>query len=277
MPTSLSPLRYPGGKSKLFGLVSSLLKNNFPSNNGNLTYIEPFAGGSGLAIKLLMEGIVNRIVLNDFDYAIYCVWELIVNNSNLLCDFIKLVPLNISEWKKQRFIYENYQNYNSIQLGLATFYLNRTNVSGIIKGGVIGGLSQSGKYKMDARFNRIELINRVKKISQSRESIDLYYWDAKDFIFDVLPKYENTFIYFDPPYVKKGPSLYKNAFAMEDHISLFDAIVVCDKKWIVTYDYCDFIKDLYKNFDTDTLSIHYSTGQVKNGNEIIIYSPSILH
>lgn len=274
MPTSDSPLRYPGGKTKLFSFVSKLIDLNLPNDR---VYIEPFAGGSGLAIRLLLNQKVDRIVLNDLDYSIYCIWDLILNNSDELCEFIRTVPLNIAEWKKRRNIYENQKKHNSTEIGLSAFYLNRTNVSGVLKGGVIGGQNQTGDYLIDARFKRDKLIEKVNRINAQRSNISLYNLDAKDFILTILPNYPECFVYFDPPYVKKGSSLYKNAFTNQDHITLCRAIENCNLKWIITYDRCDFIENLYSHYKTEILTIKYSAGQEKSGDEIVIYSPSIIH
>ena len=273
MPKTYTPLRYPGGKTKLYDFISSVLSSN--QMNG-CTYVEPFAGGAGLAIKLLLKQKVERIIINDIDYAVYCVWDLIVNNSELLCEFINSVPLNVTEWQRQRAIYSNQDSYSPTEIGLSAFYLNRTNVSGVLKGGVIGGLSQEGTYKIDARFNRKALIDKVSAIAQRRECIDVYNWDARDFISNILPNYDNCFVYFDPPCVQKGPSLYRNSFSHRDHQYLYEIISDCPHRWIVTYDKCELISELYSDYASEVLSIKYSAGQTKSGDEIVIYGPGVL-
>lgn len=272
MATSYTPLRYPGGKSKLFSLVSDIISSN---NLSQSTYIEPFAGGAGLALKLLFEQKVSNIVLNDFDYAIYCIWDTILNRVDEICSFIETVPLTVLEWRKQREIYNNQEHHTSVDIGKSAFFLNRTNVSGVLKGGVIGGLSQEGTYKIDARFNRTALIQAILRISKARDSIDLYNWDAKDFITYIIPNYSGCFVYFDPPYVKKGPFLYKNSFGSTDHIQLQEAISTCPEKWIVTYDDCDLIREIYGAYEFETISVNYSVGKTKQGSEIIVYGPGL--
>lgn len=269
-----SPLRYPGGKTKLYNYVAKLV---YANDMVGCTYVEPFAGGAGLAIKLLLNGIVNNIILNDIDYAIYSFWEVMVNHTDVLCNFIKNVPLNIMEWQRQKDIYINQSGHTLIEVGLSAFYLNRTNVSGVLTGGVIGGITQEGNYKIDARFNRENLINRICTIADKRDHIQLYNWNATDFILKILPNYNNCFVYLDPPYVKKGPCLYRNSFTKEDHKYLADVVAGCHFKWIVTYDKCDLIEELYKGFDHEILSINYSAGKTKSGKEIIIFSSNTNH
>jgi len=268
-----TPLRYPGGKTKLFPLVSEIISIN---NLSNCTYIEPFAGGAGLALKLLLNGIVNKIVINDYDYAIYCIWDTILEQTEEMCEFIEDVPLTVSEWQRQREIYNNQDNHSKKEIGMATFFLNRTNISGVLKGGVIGGLSQEGNYKIDARFNRKTLIESIRTIADVKENIDLFSWNAKDFITQIIPNYQNCFVYFDPPYVKKGPFLYTNSFNENDHIQLEQVISTCPEKWIVTYDDCELIRNLYKDYYSESLSINYSVGKTKKGDEVIIYGQNVL-
>lgn len=268
----MTPLRYPGGKTKLYKFIANIIKTN---NMEGCTYVEPFAGGAGIAIKLLLNGIVDRIVLNDIDYAIYSIWKVMLEQTDKFCEFISTIPLNTNEWQRQKEIYDNQKEHTQYDVAMAAFYLNRTNISGILSGGVIGGLSQEGKYKMDARFNREGLIKRVRVIAEYKEKIYLYNWNAVDFVYNILPNFDNCFVYFDPPYVKKGPWLYRNSFTEEDHKYLAEVIKACKFKWVVTYDKCNLIENYYKDFKREDLSVYYSAGQTKRGEEIIIYSSNI--
>lgn len=272
MRSIFTPLRYPGGKTKLYPYVRDIIQLNHLLG---CTYIEPFAGGAGLALKLLLNNIVSRIVLNDIDYAIYSFWISVLEETKQFCDLIEKVPLNVVEWQKQKNIYMNQEEYSRFEVGFSTFYLNRTNVSGVLRGGIIGGLSQEGSYKIDARFNRSDLVSRIKAIAEKKEFIDIYNWNAEEFIVNIIPTYENSFINYDPPYVKKGPSLYTNSFTKNDHINLSKMIVACQENWIITYDKCDFIQNLYSDFRQEIILLNYSTGKTKKGNEVVIFSNNI--
>lgn len=206
-----SPLRYPGGKGKLEPFMELLIEQT-----GHIggTYIEPFAGGAGIALELLEKNIVNKIVINDLDKGVYSFWKAILTETDKFINDIRNIPLTIDEWNRQRAVLEDNRRY-SYELGFATFYLNRTNRSGIIKGGVIGGVEQSGSWRMDARFNRNELIERILKITRRKRQIHIYNKDVNSFVRNYLPQYEeNAFVYFDPPYFGKGKQLYLNFFLM---------------------------------------------------------------
>lgn len=273
IPYSYSPLRYPGGKTKLYDFVKDIVLEN---DLYGKTYIEPFAGGAGLALKLLLKNDVGRIVINDLDTSIYSFWYTVLNEPESLCRFIYDVPISVDMWKQQRKIYMHSSEYSRLELAQAVLYLNRTNISGVISGGLIGGINQDGTYLMDARFNKESIIKRIGDIADRKSSIFLYNMDANDFIKSKeLKHFYNALINFDPPYVKKGQQLYKNAFTEEDHTILRDSIKKCSRKWIVTYDICDITENLYKNYRHGYIDINYSANVNRKAQELIVFSNNI--
>ena len=264
-----SPLRYPGGKGKLEPFMELLIRQT-----GHLggTYVEPFAGGAGIALELLEKGIVSDIVINDLDKGIYSFWRAILTETDRFINNIRNVELSIDEWNRQQEIIDDCSRY-SYELGFATFYLNRTNRSGIIKGGVIGGIEQAGNWRMDARFNREALIERIVKIASRKNHIHLYNKDVNSFIQNYLPKYQqNAFVYFDPPYFDKGKQLYLNFFSYDDHVRIERMInnqVNCD--WVITYDDVQEIADIYQNHILKRFDLNYSAAVKRKASEIIIF------
>lgn len=266
-----SPLRYPGGKGKLAPFMKVLIEKT--GHKGG-TYIEPFAGGAGIALDLLENDIVSQIVINDLDKGIYSFWRAILSETDRFVEAVHEVPLSVEEWKKQREILLRADNKYSFELGFSTFYLNRTNRSGIINGGMIGGLEQNGVWKLDARFNKDNLINRILKIAKKKECIHLYNKDVASLIKNYLPKYEKeAFVYFDPPYFKKGKQLYLNFFNEQDHVRIEKMIresVNCD--WVITYDDVPEIANIYVNHELRRFDLNYSVAQKRKESEIIIFS-----
>lgn len=208
-----SPLRYPGGKSKIAPLIRLIIEK---TGSSDITYIEPFAGGAGVALSLLIEGVVDQVVINDYDKAIYSFWRALKEAPQELIDLIEHTPLTIDEWKHQKDIYSTQNKRYSVELGFAAFYLNRTNRSGILSAGPIGGYNQTGNYGMDARFNRDALIGRIQEIAKYKSQIVVYNKEIRSFISGVIPKYQaNAFVYFDPPYFENGQRLYKNLYGAD--------------------------------------------------------------
>ena len=236
MAKSLSPLRYPGGKSKIYERVKNLIIAN---DYGNRTYIEPFAGGFGIGINLLCENIVPSAILNDFDSHIYHFWYSVFNDTENLLRLISDTPITIEEREKQK------QNYNDLDAdplidGFATLFLNRVNFSGVIKGGPIGGLDQLGAYKIDCRFNKENIKSKIEVIFQLKNKIKLYNKDAGYLIrMNIMKMKSPMFLNIDPPYVIKGSKLYTNFFTEDDHLNLQQIIAnhLSDEyPWIITYD-----------------------------------------
>ncbi len=274
MLRTYTPLRYPGGKAKLYNYVRDILMANDLIGE---TYIEPFAGGAGLALKLLFNNDVRRIIINDFDPAIYSLWYSILNHSDDLRALVQETPLSVEEWERQKLIYMTGPESGVVEFGFSALYLNRTNVSGIIQGGIIGGVEQTGNYLLDARFNRDTLARLIGDIAEKRDQIILTNLDAKDFLApSSLNAYRKVFIYCDPPYVQKGSKLYKNSFAEIDHITLCDTMKHCRRKWFVTYDICDLISKTYHGFRRSTIDIHYSAKTVRKAKEYAFFSNNLI-
>lgn len=269
MAKSLSPLRYPGGKSKIYDKVKKLIEAN---TLGDRTYVEPFAGGFGIGIRLLCDDIVQSAVLNDFDSHIYHFWYSVLYQTEALLKKIADTPITLEEREKQKAVYRD-SSADELSDGFATLFLNRVNFSGIIMGGPIGGLSQSGEYKIDCRFNKSEIVKKIERIAQLKKRIELYNCDASDLITVRLRDTICTsFFNIDPPYVKKGHKLYANYFKEKDHRNL--ARVINEHlgvtRWIVTYDDCDLIRGIYKQYHMLEYGIQHNAGGSVMGKEIVI-------
>lgn len=265
-----SPLRYPGGKGKMLGVVKKIINDN---NLAGSVYIEPFAGGCNLALNLLFEGLVEEIRLNDYDLAIYAVWYAILNHNNEFIQLIIDTPVSVDEWYRQKGIYQE-ETENLLKLGFATFYLNRTNRSGIITACPIGGFDQTGDYSIDCRFNKENLIARIRKIYEYRKKIKIYNYDAIEFFKRRFP-YKSLF-FIDPPYYNKGAQLYKNSFVHDDHVNISKSIYRLKYNWIVTYDNTDEIIDIYKNSTIHDYELTYSVETKRKGKEILIASDNMV-
>lgn len=265
-----SPLRYPGGKYKLYSYISELVQENECS-----TYIEPFCGGAALAFELLLNNVVKRIVINDFDYSIYCFWHSVLADTDRFLQKVYDTNITIEEWHAQKQIREHLDNYSELDVGFSTFFLNRTNRSGIIdKAGPIGGLNQTGDYSIDCRFNKKTLANQIKRIAEQADRIALYNLEALDFIDKVILHTRKSFVFFDPPYYGKGPELYTNFYSHGDHVNLSHAILekMKNRKWIVTYDSTNAIKSMYASVPGIEFRLQYTLQDKKAGSEVMFFS-----
>jgi DNA adenine methylase len=268
-----SPLRYPGGKSCLFEFTSNLLSHNH-LNHGH--YAEPFAGGCGLALALLYAGQVAEISINDVDPSIWAFWDSVLNRTGDLISLIEETPVSIEEWHRQREIHRDSDVSDSLALGFSAFFLNRTNRSGIIKGGgVIGGLDQTGNYKIDCRYNVDDLSKRIKRVSRYKSQIHLTNLDAQDFLDSCRSLPSRSLLFIDPPYFKKGPGLYTSYYKERDHSALADRISLIETPWVVTYDNTQEIRQLYTSHRQYSFDLHYSLNQKRIGEELLVVSQTL--
>ena len=274
MEQNYSPLRYPGGKAKLANTIKSIINVN---KIYDCSYIEPFAGGAGVGLSLLFSQYVKEIILNDINYQLFSFWKTLLENPEYLIKKIYNTNLTIDEWKKQKYIFQNPQKYEQKKVGFSFFFLNRTNRSGILNAGVIGGQNQTSKYKIDARFNRDSLINKIKIISDYKDKIRFYNMDTIDFLYHFQTNPRKTyFAYFDPPYFNKGQDLYTNFYTYNDHKNLSNVIQnTVPYKWVLTYDDAPEIKKLYKQRYITSFNLLYCAHDVKIGKELLIFSDGL--
>lgn len=267
-----TPLRYPGGKGKFAPFVKDLMRANDLTGD----YLEPYAGGAGVALDLLFSGYCKNIHINDLDLAIFNFWKSITNDTESFLKIVNDTPVTMEEWYKQKAILEDHQNHSHLEHGFATFFLNRTNRSGILKGGVIGGKAQAGEYTLDARFNKEKLMKRIECIGNYKNRIHVYNEDASELlkrVDQILP--DNSLIYLDPPYYVKGQGLYRNFYTHNDHILIRETLDNVKTKWIVSYDDCLEIKKIYTGYQQDSYVLNYSAYHKVKGSEVMIYGPDI--
>ncbi len=269
----VSPLRYPGGKLKVVDYVKRLFEEN---NLMDGTYIEPYAGGASVALTLLFSEYAGRIKINDIDRSIYAFWHSVLNETDNLCRLVHDTPINMDVWHAQRQVQLRKQEAELLELGFSTFFLNRTNRSGILSGGVIGGKEQTGNFKIDARFNKDNLIERIESIAEYADRIELTKMDAVELIKSIKNPSDKTFCYLDPPYYVKGRDLYLNYYNDDDHKAIAKAIKKYKGKWIISYDAVDFIRELYKDYRQKEYYLSYSAGNPAKGKEIVVYSDGLV-
>ncbi len=271
-----SPLRYPGGKNRLAKFIAKVCVDN--DINGH--YIEPYAGGASVALNLILEGKIQQITINDYDRSIWAFWRCVLSYHHQLCEMIEDADITIENWKKQKEIQKNKKQASVLELGFSTFFLNRVNISGIINAGAIGGINQNGTYKMDCRFNKSALIEKIKHIAKHKKQIHLYNLDALKLIEKIQKESNNsnTIFYFDPPYYLKGSSLYMNYYNDEKHKQVSNAIKSINNiNWIVSYDNTPSIDKIYKwtKNNKKKYSFNHSAYKSREGKEILFFSDKL--
>lgn len=263
-----SPLRYPGGKSAMAGFLHGLrVANRLPDRN----FAEPYAGGAGAALTLLFRGEAPAVHINDIDEAVSDIWWAILKRIDEFSEMIETTPLTMDEWFRQRAIYRDPKSVSRLERAFAAFYLNRCNRSGIIlNGGAIGGIRQSGRWRLDARFNRAGLVARCQRVAQQGSRIHLTALDGIEFVQSLADT--GAFLFIDPPYFGKGPTLYLNALDPPYHAALATALRAMNgSPWVLTYDDCPEVRALYEDWAAVRgYSLRYSASSHTRGGELLI-------
>lgn len=269
-----SPLRYPGGKNKLSAFIAKICIDNRIDGH----YVEPYSGGASVALFLLIEGFVKKITINDKDRSIYAFWHSVLNKPKQLCALIENAELTVDEWRRQREIQSRKNKADLLELGFSTFYMNRTNRSGIINAGIMGGVNQDGNFLMDCRFNKTELISRIKIIAAHKKQIRLYKKDAVKLIEKIQNESEcsNVIFYFDPPYYQKASTLYMNHYEEKNHKLVSEKIKAINNiKWVVSYDNVEEIRNLYSDCSKKEFTFKHTAYNSRDGKEILFFSANI--
>ncbi len=210
-------------------------------------------------------------MINDLDQALYSFWRSAIFDSERFIETIRSTPVTVNEWRKQKKVYQD-RRAKRFERGFATFYLNRTNVSGILNGGPIGGVSQTGKWKVDARYNREGLIQRIRELAEYRNRITVTNKDGLELVDKYLLQ-KNTFVYLDPPYYEKAADLYLNFYVQRDHARLARKLNAhADAPWLLTYDDHPEILQLYPHRRTLNYSLSYNAYERRRGRELMILS-----
>jgi DNA adenine methylase len=275
MPSHPSPLRYPGGKHSLAPLLAGIMVCN-DLHDGVL--VEPFAGGAGAALRLMFDEFASELILNDADPRIFAFWRAVLNQTEELVRRVRTAPITIRKWRQCRAIYDSgVSRQSQLDVAFSTFFLNRCNRSGILMdGGPIGGYDQGGKWKLDARFNREDLVARIRRVASYRDRIKVTRMDARKLLSGLCCKDDRLLVYLDPPYYHKGQRLYLNSLDHKDHQGLARLLSKDPPfRWVLTYDNVEAIREMYASFAPQPVELSYSAYRRGLGRELIIFDPRL--
>jgi DNA adenine methylase len=272
MKPTVTPLRYPGGKTWLLPYINDFLKFHKIQLG---TIIEPFAGSASVSVGLLKSGIADNAVLCENDPMIISFWKSALYSSEEFVELIKNTDISMDTWYefKKYLANDAPTKYSDLEIGFAFLFYNRTNYSGIITAGPIGGRRQLSKYSIKCRFNPERIIKKVSQLSALNERIEIIHGDGNEYLRKFTGNQEeNIFIYVDPPYYDAGKVLYRKFFAIDDHMELEGILTHINSPWLASYDDVNFIRNLYKSSKSQYVYTDYQAGNLKRGSRELLLS-----
>lgn len=272
-PLPVSPLRYPGGKALLAGYIADVLEAHLLVG---CTFYEPYLGGASVSLELLGKGSISNAVWVERDPLVYAFWRSVLTDPDGLCAAIDDLDVSIETWEGFQHYREvrtpRTRKYSVLELGVAGLFFNRTNFSGIIGAGPIGGRSQSSKYGIDCRFNKERIKEQIRSVSTYSDLITIHYDDAVDFMRKNSEALSTgfCFTYIDPPYYSQGRKLYRYFYEEQHHIDLADFIGKQGYPWLISYDDHARIKELYAENRIQPIYLDYNVKSSKRATELLI-------
>jgi DNA adenine methylase len=270
-----SPLRYPGGKTRACKIIHEVINRHFDLTQFD-TLASPFFGGG--SFEFYFQNMYNcRLIVNDKFIPLYNFWEQVKTNKELLCSSLDNI-INVSKEEFGEFrklILEFDRNYSLLTSqedklinSVRYFIINRCSFSGATLSGGFSGEASSKRYTPSSikRIRSLDLMNT-----------EIHNLDFECFI--STNSYDNTLMFLDPPYYleKSKSKLYGNNGDMHehfDHEKLFKTISSSSKNWIMTYNNCDYIKNMYQDYNIVEVDWSYGMNKSKKSSEIIIMSKS---
>jgi DNA adenine methylase len=269
----MSPLRYPGGKARLAAYISGVIEENYL--NG-CTFYEPFAGGASVSLELLRLGFVSDAVLVEKDPLVFSFWWCVFNRTEDLCAAVDACPVSIETWQQlqpTRAIADPTDGrFTVLQLATAGLFFNRTNFSGIIGAGPIGGEEQLSEYKIDCRFNKEKITRQIRAAARFSHRISVHCGDAVTFMRENAEAISTgfSFVYVDPPYYEQGRKLYRHHYVDEDHVQLASFLQNQAYPWLLSYDDHPRIRELYAGNTVQPIYLDYNVRSSRLAQELAI-------
>lgn len=266
-----NPLRYPGAKSKLVPYIQKLIETE---NLIGCTFYEAYAGSAAVSFGLLENNIIQKAIINELDPLIYNFWYSVMNHTEELIQLIESEDITIDNWNKYSLYRNNeyLEGKSALEIGFAGLFLNRTNFSGILNANPLGGIDQKSQYKINCRFNKKRIIKSIEELSKFSDRIEIYNMDAIDFLKEKTKYKRNkkTFVYIDPPYYAKGPSLYRYYYEDNMHKELARFIKTKSYPWLVSYDDIPEIRKMYRHSKRQHIFLDYSVNTHALGKELLL-------
>lgn len=266
-----NPLRYPGAKGKLVDYVAVVLEENLLAG---CTIHEPFGGSAAVSLDLLSRGFATKAIIVERDPLVFSFWRMVFEDADRLCQDIEELAVNMGTWHALDHLRMIDRPTQSIlpSLALAGLFYNRTNYSGIVGAGPIGGQSQTSDYKIDCRFNKAAVVASIRWYSELKGRVEVVFDDAMMYLRRNQESLESGFhfVYLDPPYYGHGKKYYRYHYGHGQHAELARFLVRRKFPWLLSYDDHPVIREMYGKLDRYVIYMDYSARTSRRAKELLV-------
>ena len=265
-----NPLRYPGSKASFASSVGAFVT---ACGYTGFEIVEPFAGSASVSIDLVSSGVCSKAILIERDPLLYAFWSAVFFDTRRLCNRINKLSIDLGTWHDLRplLAINSPDEYELIDLAVAGLFFNRTNFSGVLHAGPIGGQQQKSVYKVNCRFNKDDLIARIRAIAKLQNRVEVIFSDALGFLETQKEAVnQNRFYYVDPPYFVQGEKLYRYSFELSQHKQLAKVLSELKAPWLLSYDRHPVIEMLYERYASSGFKFKYSSKIRKVEREFLV-------
>ncbi len=271
----MSFFRYPGGKNKLKKII---IKKILPYINNKTQYREVFFGGGSICLDMIKDNTIDNIWINDKDIGIACLWTSLISHHQILKEKIIHFTPSVDKFYNIRdeLLQLKTQPSDIIDIGFKKLAIHQLSFSGLgtKSGGPLGGKEQKSAYKIDCRWSPDYICKKIDKIHNLLNNIKIYKGSCTNLDFEhiINDNHCNSVLYLDPPYYIKGNELYQYGFTQEDHIRLSNLLYNTKHKWVLSYDDCEEIQELYQWANIQQISASYTISGSRQKTELLIWN-----
>ena len=276
MKPSVTPLRYPGGKTWLLDYVKAFARFHKLSST---TIVEPYGGSASISVGLIRSQLVTDATVCERDPLIVAFWNVAIHRNEELIEYLSSLEINMETWYGlRRYLdLEKTNLQNELEAAGAFLFFNRTNYSGIIKGGPLGGKKQLSKYKLNCRFNKGRIADKIRSLKALEDKLKIIQIDGLEYMKNhALQSPDNVFFYVDPPYYGAGKDLYRFYFTDFDHQQLSAFLTGTEIPWLLSYDDAEFIRNLYQKKSNLPVYTDYQSGHLRRGVKELLISNYVI-
>ncbi len=234
-----SPFRYPGGKT---WFIPTFRRWMTALPQRPLRLVEPFAGGGGISLTAIMEGLADEVVMVELDEQVAAVWQTIIRGD---AEWLarKILSFDLTPESARETLERTPRDTR--QLAFQTILRNRVLHGGILaRGSSLIKRGENGKG-ITSRWYPATLARRIMNIARVADRIRFVHGDGMQVLEGMMDD-EAAAFFIDPPYTAGGKRAGRRLYTHHevDHERLFSLCAQLCGHFLMTYDNAEEVREL---------------------------------